>query len=256
MKADRVTGNVKGTYKGKDLFQPHQFVTEANTSPNVTAYELNNDADGPAPFRSEWKDRLSNYIGEMPGGYTKDSFFFEMENGVVTRRKIASSPDSEAHTTVLVPNPELARRALLVDLFGTEDITDLSLDRLTLPPSEPRPVTAKKIDSIMGLFHLIPREHLGYYPCHDGENLDVDRRLADNEVTQRRCALAAPGTRGPGRPRKQPQPQPQSIMRFFPALREPEPEPSPWREAKCPRTGRAHYCHKITRVTRWDKPEE
>ena len=258
-KPDRVVAHIRKTYNGQDLFVPSQFAARANTSPNVNAEVLHNDAPAQPHFRGGWKSALSKHIGELEAGYTKDAYMFEIESNqgkaTVTRRRVASSPDAEARTVVVVQNVTAVRRALLLELFGTDDPAQISVDRLKLPAGEPRVLTDKKVKSIMDLFHLIPRQYLGHFPCLPGEDVDVDHRIAARDNAQRAKALAAPGTRGPVATAG---PQMRSIMTFFPALREPEPAPapSPWREAKCKKTGRTYYYHSVTKESRWRKPAE
>ncbi|KAJ1401942.1 hypothetical protein B484DRAFT_314865, partial [Ochromonadaceae sp. CCMP2298] len=139
MIADRVVAWVKNKLRGRNVYLPTDIAKLAS--------EVNSD---------------------MPPNYT-GSYYFEFEKGEVTYRHLSSTPDEEAvRVNLLKASPEVVRRALLQEIFGVNDVSELtlaSLDNMMKLQRHPgRELTKKKVASLGLKYFSIPPNDRKYYP--------------------------------------------------------------------------------------------
>ena len=65
----------------------------------------------------------------------------------------------------MCPNLEECRKGVLADLFGTEQISEIILDELTLPRHPGNDLPQKKVLSMAKKYCTIPTDKLFYYPA-------------------------------------------------------------------------------------------
>jgi hypothetical protein len=170
------------------------------------------------PFFDKWGEVFDQYINNMPAGFTFN-YYFEIKQGEVTYRHLATTPDSEAQTVNLLKGDvDLMRRGLLNELFGVSDASELSLESLNtlrLPRTPRKQLTSKKLASLFEKYFSIPPEFLSYYPGGDswredkgtdnGEGAadegDDEPADADEQRKKKPKTTIAVGARKPGRPK-------------------------------------------------------
>lgn len=230
MKADRVVAWCKGMIRGRNMFCPIEIAKTCDEVKGVSA-EFLDHRDSKRPFFVNWDTILDKYFKNLPVGFT-GFYFFEFDEGIISMKHLASSPESEQVCVPLIQpgTAGFVRSALLNELFGVSSILDLSaksINTLRLPRHLGIPLTAKKILSISKKYFSIPACYVSYFPdavgvvCSD-EEPDCEEMQATQKRVKKKVIKApqqAVGARQPGRPKKvvPPLANQKSIMGFFAA---------------------------------------
>ena len=114
------------------------------------------------------------------------NFFFQFKDGNVTARKLATTPDEEAWTWNMCPNPTVTKNAILKELFGRANIDDAKLDNIKLSRHSGIPMKPKTVKSLSQKYFSIPEEDLWYYP-----NLETLSEIAAADDTDDEDLTAA-----------------------------------------------------------------
>ncbi len=110
------------------------------------------DHTGPdLPFFNQWKNLLTSFIKPMPDGYTKN-YFFEIEDGIVSMRQLASSGEDEVVylTDIASENLDFVRMSIKMALFGspTCEMKSTTMKDVQLPRGIAVELSAKKLESL------------------------------------------------------------------------------------------------------------
>ena len=178
MLPDRATSHAKRALKLKNVWHPNQLINLVQGVKNLEPEFLNHNLPKPLFFIG-WDHLLDKYFTDLPGGYT-NNFFFEFKNGVATVRALADTPDAEAWQFIMCDKPEITRKAILRDLFGSTHPQNFKFSNIQLPRHPGIDLTEKKILSIAEKYCMIPPEHLDYYPALPSTTANPPE-LADSE---------------------------------------------------------------------------
>jgi hypothetical protein len=166
MIADRVVAWIKGSLKNGNYYCPKDFAAVMNTVKSVHA-EFLDHSSSKRPFFINWHTILDKYFKDMPAQFTFN-FFFEFDKGDVTVRHLVSTPDEDCTTISLVRgNKDAVRKAILKELFGVTQVTELSersLDTMQLPRHPGNVLSGKKVLSLSTKYFSIPENYRPYYP--------------------------------------------------------------------------------------------
>ena len=145
----------------------------------------------------------------MPGGYT-GNYVFEFCDGAVIYRKLHGSDEETAQSHIFMENTGIARKAILRELLGIDNVEasvqDIANGRPRLPVLPGKPLSKSKIDSLKLKLTCVPLQYRAYYPGYQGE--ETAARSQDSDVedestpgpSQSRKRKAA--SRPVGRPKK------------------------------------------------------
>ena len=106
---------------------------------------------------------MAKYFKKLPSGYT-NSYFFEFNNGFCTFRRLASSPDSEAHTIQIYEYSEDLKSRVLEDFFGSCETGLPVMSDLTLEVNPGRSLGVNKLKSLSKKYFSIPKKYRSFYP--------------------------------------------------------------------------------------------
>lgn len=165
MICDRVVAWNRRRMKGLNLYLPISIAEKMNLTPSVHAEVLKaNDSD--FPFRVGWSSFLSKYFRKLPTGYTS-SYVFEFSKGVLTMRTLCTTPDELAVRIDLLKSTvdyEQTRKTIIKDLFGCEDLANVTMLQLTLPKNQGVELKKSKLKSLAKKYFSIPQKFRNYYP--------------------------------------------------------------------------------------------
>jgi len=166
--------------------------------------------DDDKPFRVGWGSILNKYLKDLPSGYTK-YYFFEFTKGYVTYRRLATTPDSEAKTIKLVEVDTVLEDRLLMELFGKNDVMDLSMKDLKLPVNPGKTLGKAKLKSLAEKYFSIPMTYRQFYPKYNIKKVKEKPAVSlnNNELESAKRKLdksdkSKNKKRRVGRPRRQP----------------------------------------------------
>jgi hypothetical protein len=231
MIADRVVAWVKNKLRGRNVYLPTDIAKLASEVNSVHGEFLDHES-ATRPFFIGWDTVLARYIKDMPPNYT-GSYYFEFEKGEVTYRHLSSTPDEEAvRVNLLKASPEVVRRALLQEIFGLNDVSELtlaSLDNMMKLQRHPgRELTKKKVASLGLKYFSIPPNDRKYYPSLEeiteanGElelegGEEEEEEGAQPAAAKKTKSKPAPGAKKAGRPKGVHQllPGQSSVLTFF-----------------------------------------
>ena len=119
--------------------------------------------DADFPFKIGWGEKLAKYFKKLPDGYT-NSYFLEFSQGYCTFRRLASTPDSEAHTVHVFDCSGALKKRVMVDFFGCVEPRQPKMIDLTLPKHPGRILATTKLKSLAKKFFSIPVKYRSFYP--------------------------------------------------------------------------------------------
>ena len=161
--ADRVVAWNRRKCRGKNVYEPQAMAELCNLTKSVKAEFLDHN-DPKRPFFVGWSTLLNKYFKKMPPGFTFN-YFFEFVNGNCKMKKLTTTPDEEAIVFNMVKgDPDLVRKAILQDLFGSDKLEDMQLDNVQLARHSGNVLKPKKLKSLSQKYFSIPDQYLGYYP--------------------------------------------------------------------------------------------
>ena len=99
----------------------------------------------------------------MPDKYT-ENYFFEFSGGYCTYRRLATTPDSEAHTAHIYDYSEALKKKLMADLFTCEAPRTPKMLDLTLAKHCGRNLPITKLKSLAKKYFSIPVKYRSFYP--------------------------------------------------------------------------------------------
>lgn len=209
MIADRVVSMLKKSIYNRNIYHPSDIAKQANTYKTVKAEFLDHKSPK-RPFFVGWEVILNKYFNNMPPQFTFN-YFFEFDRGDLTMRHLSTTPDTEARSVkMLKGDPLLVRNAILFELFGHKNVSELSvrsLDTIKLARHPGCDLTDKKIASLSEKYFSIPAAYLPYFPTvPDVCDVRVSDAVVETVVTpppkKPRAEPIAPGVRKVGRPSK------------------------------------------------------
>ena len=171
MKADRVVAWCRNQTRGYNLYDGDEIVNKWNEVNTVQA-EFVSHENPDRYFHVGWSQVLSKYIEKLPSGFTR-YHFFEFYGGKCLMRENCSL-DSPGKEISLVSHLHITRKAILNDLFGTSDVSKISMKKLNLPIHNVIELDKKKIASISKKYPTIPEKYLTFYPKYDSDNVVRD----------------------------------------------------------------------------------
>ena len=191
MLPDRVVSMLKKSITNRNVYHPKDIAERANAFTTKR------------PFFIGWDNILNKYFNDMPAQYTFN-FYFELDQGVMTIRRLTTTPAEEAFSFNMLrgkATPTAVRRAILSELFNHTNIDQLcanSLDGINLQRHPGCVLTDKKIASLSAKYSSIPTTYLNYYPVATSA-LSVDDGVTP--ATKKRTADQTPAPKV-GRPKK------------------------------------------------------
>lgn len=227
MVADRVVAWCKGALRNINIYSPVDMAKACDKVKGVSA-EFLDHTDAKRPFYIMWEGILDKYFKNLPSGFTQN-YFFEFDEGIVTMKHLANSPDSESVCTpmILPGTASTIRSVLLQELFGLsalKNLTGESIDSIQLPRHPGIDLSRKKLLSLSKKYFSIPLEYRPYFPSGEGivddeQTSDAGVETQQPDVIKKRAKVPkdAVGMRKPGRPKKVAPPlaNQKSILTFF-----------------------------------------
>ena len=201
---DIAVAHARKMLRNKNLFSLQELVDAMDKMPSLLPQNLT-PRDGFQPFRSGWLEVLDKYITTpMPPGYTQYHYQeYNPVDGTVKLKMLASSSDAEAITFTMVADPKACREALMLELFGSTRLDEVTLENLRLPRTPKKVLTEKKIKSLREKMPGIPPKYWQHYPESAKATGTAEERLS-NELSAA-IGHATPGVsskRPVGRPSK------------------------------------------------------
>ena len=183
MICDRVVAHWRAAIKCLNLYCLDEIVERVATVKSLYPEHLQNTRNA-SPCRSGWDRVLSKFIRKMPPGYTKN-YFFSIEDGVVSFKHIATTPDDASCSFTIFQDVELTRKKVCSALFGHSDLRLLEFAQLALALTTPRKLSVKKLVSIAKKYPTIPNKYLTHYPSISEEvKTIIDRDVEEKEDLQ------------------------------------------------------------------------
>jgi len=147
-----------------NLYHPQQFADEMNKVKNLSATFLDHNSEQ-RPMFDGWESLLLSVFNpiKIEGSYVANHVF-EFSKGKVQMRPFGYSPDTEVVEHIFTKEPEGSKNTILMKLFGTLDVSELTIDKVKLPRLPNKQFSLKKTESLIKKIDLIPLQYQSYYP--------------------------------------------------------------------------------------------
>ena len=116
--------------RGVNLYDPAGLVGARNEVNSIEA-ELMSHMNEDRYFFTNWNQILSKYLKRLPQGFTS-YYYFEFFDGKCMMRENCAL-DSPGREFIMSNSPIITGKAILQDLFGSSDMSSLSIGKLCLP---------------------------------------------------------------------------------------------------------------------------
>ena len=111
------------------------------------------------------------------------NYFFHFNGGNVSARNLATTPDDEAWSFQLCPTPQVTKKAISKQLFGTPHLRDAKLENVQLERHPGIPLKAKTAASLAKKYFSIPEEDLWYFPSIETLNQVAAEEVDEDDLT-------------------------------------------------------------------------